>query len=269
MNAYTDRTVPFLIAALTRRPSGVFPGRGALLCALLAGIALLLILSPRQTVQADGLYLESAPAAIPGIAYTPDVAAAVGDWIGGVEEGVSVLHPDLVESVERLRSASPAFSASWDALAASGVSVLIGMEEQLRGVMPSHLRGRAGLAGVTVSWGERAWGGGPVSLDRALVAVRMDLLDYLHPSPAANGSTGYQEALDRLLVHEIYGHLAPVVEARSATATCPDARPGERREDSCVWRREQVVLREVAATRSVRSGGSPQDLIGVAPPLDP
>jgi hypothetical protein len=56
--------------------------------------------------------------------------------------------------------------------------------------------------------------------------------------------------MDRVLIHEIYGHLAPVVEADDVGKGCPDAvRRGE--SQSCVSIREARIAAEIERSAAI------------------
>jgi hypothetical protein len=77
-----------------------------------------------------------------------------------------------------------------------------------------------------------------------LSAEQMDII----AQRAAAGDAFMKNELDRILVHEIYGHLVPVVDARDRSKGCPDAlRPGE--SQPCVAVREAEIAAEITALR--------------------
>lgn len=164
-------------------------------------------------------------------------------WASGdpAAAGVLVLDARLAERIHRVRAASPTFAEAWERLERRGVPVVVGTSGQLESVLPGHVRASASRwAGITVTWG-----GSRGTLERAAVAIRLDWLEGLHRS-YGNPESAFLEAVDGLLIHEIYGHLAPVVEARNIRAACADPAPGERLEESCVGRRELALRAERA-----------------------
>lgn len=60
--------------------------------------------------------------------------------------------------------------------------------------------------------------------------------------------------LDRILVHEIYGHALPYLLAGDLSGRCPDPQPGERAVDACSIRRENAVRAELRLGRRVDHG---------------
>lgn len=170
-------------------------------------------------------------------ADAPAAHERLAGWRRG-EAGVQILEPLLAERLERLRAEAPSFARAWEELERSGVPVVIGTREQVEAVLPGDVRRSRAWAGITVSWGGR---GG--ELLRSAVGIRLEWLRELHRS-YGNSEADFLKALDGLLVHEVYGHLAPVVKARHMSAFCADPSAGERLAESCVGRRELALNRE-------------------------
>jgi hypothetical protein len=78
------------------------------------------------------------------------------------------------------------------------------------------------------------------------VAIRLDWLQGLHTS-FDNPEGVFFNALDELVIHEVYGHLVPIVTARDLRAGCADPHDYELADDSCVGRREQTIRDEISA----------------------
>lgn len=172
-----------------------------------------------------------------------DSGASIAAWRRG-EGGVRVLDPLLAARVRLLAEEAPSFARALGRLEASGVPILVGTREQLAEVLPPELRTSAAWAGITV-----ARGGG--RLDRAAVAIRPECLRELHRSFGNSGAT-FLEVLDGLLIHEIYGHLLPTVEAGDARVRCPDPVRGQRLADSGVGRRPLALASEREANVAAR-----------------
>jgi hypothetical protein len=173
----------------------------------------------------------------------PGVERAISSWRRGARQSrtVVVLDSTVEAGIARLRAASPTFEEAWAQLETRKVPVLIGTREQLEDILPSNLRRGRGWAGLTVNWGYDD------TLTRSVVALRMEWLRGVHGFPADGeaGSGSFDAALEKLLIHEVYGHLAPVVKTRNLRYHCADPRPGERHEESCVGQREQLILAEI------------------------
>jgi hypothetical protein len=86
-------------------------------------------------------------------------------------------------------------------------------------------------------------GEGP-SISTVLVVVNLELLDRLHKGRGL--PLGEREAdLDRILVHEVYGHALPYLLVGDASGRCADPAPGEPAEQACSIRRENAVRAEM------------------------
>lgn len=147
----------------------------------------------------------------------------------------------LAERIERVAAGSASFRNDWAMIRASGVRVTIGRATRLHSQLPRWYRDNPNRwVGVTVVHAA----GARSSVDRAVVALRVTAIERqarLRP----DSETWRLAEIDRVLVHEIYGHLAPIIAAGDAYSDCPDhARPGE--QQACVALREDHVMRELA-----------------------
>ena len=152
--------------------------------------------------------------------------------------GVEVLNAELAQHIEAIAGKSPTFRASWQMLQTSGVPVRIGTNVQLKEELPSWYRKNPRRwAAVTFAQGPRG------GLSHVIVALNTGAMDVIAERAAA-GDAYMKDELDRVLVHEIYGHTVPLVEARDASKGCPDAlQPGESK--SCVAVRETQIAAEL------------------------
>lgn len=219
-----------------------------------AAALLLLLLAAAPAAAAD-----FPPVDPPADAARPDaptVEERLSAWKHG-DAGVQVVEPLLAARIQRLREDSPSFDLAWRELEAHGTPIVIGTREQLADVLPRDIRRSDAWAGITVAWGGRG-------LDRTAVGIRLEWLRELHRS-FGNSEAVFLEALDGLLIHEVYGHLVPVVRANDARRTCGDPAPGERLGESCVGKRELALKRERhevlaarLASRETLAAGGPQ-----------
>lgn len=157
--------------------------------------------------------------------------------------GVVVMDKLLAEHITQISQKSPTFRAAWQKLQSADVPISIGTDAQLRAELPSWYRNHPGnWAGVTVAKG------GEGSLNSAVVALSVSAMKQIAEDAVYTGTDYLTGELDRVLIHEIYGHLVPVVEARDMAKGCPDAvRPGE--SQSCVSVREAEIAAELANYR--------------------
>jgi hypothetical protein len=80
-------------------------------------------------------------------------------------------------------------------------------------------------------------------LDTVVVVVNLELLQRLSGLPVK--APDFEEDLDRILAHEIYGHAIPYLLAGSLSGKCADPAAGQAASASCAVQRENVVRREM------------------------
>ena len=77
-----------------------------------------------------------------------------------------------------------------------------------------------------------------------LVFVNLPLLTAIHDA-RLSVPVQFEADLDRILVHELYGHSIPYLLAGDLSGRCADPTPGERPSESCSIRRENTVRAEL------------------------
>jgi hypothetical protein len=90
-------------------------------------------------------------------------------------------------------------------------------------------------------------------VDVVLVVVNLSLLTESHRL-AQSVPAEFEADLDRILVHEIYGHAVPYLLAGHLSRRCPDPTPGERAVEACSIRRENAVRAELGLGRRTSYG---------------
>lgn len=90
-------------------------------------------------------------------------------------------------------------------------------------------------------------------VDRVLVVVNVDLIERAHRRRGSLPAEMHSD-LDRILVHEVYGHALPYLLAGDMSGRCPDPQPGERAVDACAIQRENAVRAELGLGRRIDSG---------------
>jgi hypothetical protein len=86
-----------------------------------------------------------------------------------------------------------------------------------------------------------------------LVFVNLPLLKEIHDAKLSV-PRDFDADLDRILVHEIYGHSVPYLLAGNLSGRCADPQPGERPSEACSIRRENTVRAELGLGRRVDAG---------------
>jgi hypothetical protein len=178
---------------------------------------------------------------------------AVGDPSESVPSDTLVVgNPVLRASLERIHRGSALWRTEMERAARTGRRVVVLSADQVRvtdGEAASEARAfDAGLLGevsVIAGAGSR--------VDAVLVAVNVRLLDETHhrlglPWSARNAD------LDRILVHEVYGHALPYLLAGDVSGRCADPGKGERAVDACAIRRENAVRAELGLGRRADPG---------------
>ncbi len=90
-------------------------------------------------------------------------------------------------------------------------------------------------------------------VDVVVVVVNLALLEGIHRRRGALPSE-FNADLDRILLHEIYGHAVPYLLAGDLSGRCPDPKPHERAIDSCSIRRENAIRAELGLGRRTTYG---------------
>lgn len=86
-----------------------------------------------------------------------------------------------------------------------------------------------------------------------VVIVNVPLLVRVHETRRSLPAELWSD-LDRILVHEIYGHALPYLAAGHLSGRCADPREDERPSDACAIRRENAVRSELRLGRRVDAG---------------
>lgn len=86
-----------------------------------------------------------------------------------------------------------------------------------------------------------------------LVVINLPLLEESHRQ-AQSLPAEFEADLDRILVHEVYGHAVPYLLAGHLSGRCPDPMPGDRATDACSIRRENAVRAELGLGRRTSYG---------------
>jgi hypothetical protein len=173
---------------------------------------------------------------------------ASGDPSRGADADVIVVgNPALRASLDRIYEKSATWRAEIERAAATGRRIVVLTADQ---VVVADDQAATGVEsfdpGVLAEVSVIAGSG--TRVDAVLVAVNLFLLDETH---RRIGSTWSQRDadLDRILVHEVYGHALPYIVAGDVSGRCADPGRDERAIDACAIRRENVVRAELGLGR--------------------
>lgn len=172
----------------------------------------------------------------------PDATAAV----------IVVGNPALRASLERIYQGSALWRAELERAATTGRRIVVLTADQV--VMTGNDTGddlesfdSGVLAEVSVIAGVGT------GVDAVLVAVNLTLLNETHRRLGSTWSARDAD-LDRILVHEVFGHALPYVVAGDISGKCADPAKGERTIDACAIRRENAVRAELGLGRRADPG---------------
>lgn len=157
-------------------------------------------------------------------------------WANGT---IEVLDNGLDDRVTSLSERSPKFRSAMDSLAATDFRIVLAQPQQIRGLMPGLEYYRAEHLGevLPIRDSTRAIVGAIVTVDVA----RLKAMHRQGTLPAA----ALEDDIDRILIHEVYGHVIPLSASRRISGGCPDPKPGEPALNSCAIRRENAIRAEL------------------------
>jgi hypothetical protein len=150
-------------------------------------------------------------------------------------------HPTLQESVDRLFTRSTAWRSAMRAVESLGRRVVV--------VTPRNVRVKDPKSGKITSFDENVLAEvQPLAevetrVDAVVVVVNLDLLHRLHGSSTT--FVDFQDDLDRVLAHEVYGHAVPYLLAGDLSGKCADPVRGQRAQDACAIKRENEIRAEL------------------------
>ena len=153
---------------------------------------------------------------------------------------IQVWNPALASSVERLSAESPTFRAALGVLATTGRRAVIATPDQVSEF------DRNTLAQAFPITGEQA------RVDMMVVVINLELLQKL--SGLKMTAIDFEDDLDRIVAHEIYGHAIPVLMAGSLSANCADPAVGQSAIASCAVQRENIIRREMGLGQRIEYG---------------
>ena len=155
---------------------------------------------------------------------------------------VVVWNPALAASIERLSSESRTFRDAIDAVTTTGRHAVLATPDQVK-----HIEfDRSVLAQAYPLTSDQS------RIDTVVVVINLELLQKL--SGLSIAAVDFEEDLDRIVAHEIYGHAVPVLLAGSMSGNCADPAIGQSALTSCAVQRENVIRREMKLGQRVDYG---------------
>jgi hypothetical protein len=164
---------------------------------------------------------------------------------------ISTTNPAFQRSLDRIAQGSPLWRDALAAIQADGRRVIVVTPDEIRIVDATTTGGDrfddtllAEVAPV-VRTGTR--------VDAVVVVVNIAILEEQYRVRRLL-PIEFDMDLDRILIHEIYGHAIPYLLAGDLSGRCPDPQPGERAVDACSIKRENAVRAELGLGRRVDYG---------------
>lgn len=145
---------------------------------------------------------------------------------------LEVWHPVLAASVERLSSKSASWREALNAVAATGRRTVVTATDKVEG--PFDI-GALAQAHPIVDEQQR--------IDTVVVVINLELMQRLSGLPVK--AVQFEDDLDRILAHEVYGHAVPYLLTGTTAGLCADPAPGQRATDACAIKRENQIRKEL------------------------
>lgn len=150
-------------------------------------------------------------------------------------------HPTLQDSLNRLFARSALWRNTVKDIEQLGRKVVVVTPKHVRVKDPDSGKLRAFDHGVIAEVQPLAED--ETRVDAVVVVVNLDLLQSLQGSLTTMG--GFEDDLDRILAHEVYGHAFPYLLAGDLSGKCADPVKGQRAEDACAIKRENEIRAEL------------------------
>ena len=152
-----------------------------------------------------------------------------------------VSNATLVASVDRLSAESRTFRDAVAAVAATGRHTVLTTPDKV-----SFPFDRTVLAqGYPMSDDDGR-------VDTMVIVINLELLQKL--SGLSMTAVDFEDDLDRIVAHEIYGHAVPVLLAGNLSGNCADPAIGQSALTSCAVQRENVIRREMRLGQRLEYG---------------
>jgi hypothetical protein len=158
----------------------------------------------------------------------------------------------LRASLERIANRSALWRAAADAIRAQGGRALVLTPDQVK-VKDREDDEETGAFDPTVLAEVTPVVCREAHVHTVLVVVNLPLIRNVHDA-RWSVPLNVDADLDRVVVHEIYGHAVPYLLAGNLSGRCADPREGERATDACAIRRENAVRAELGLGRRTDSG---------------
>lgn len=157
----------------------------------------------------------------------------------------------LRESLDRISRGSARFREALEAIRQSGRRAVVLTPDQV--VVTDAQRTRRAAFDPSVLAEVTPVTNGASLVETVLVVVNLPLLERMHQQ--RNSLPVELEAdLDRIVIHEVYGHAVPYLLAGDLSGQCADPAPGQRAHEACAIQRENAVREELGLGRRTDAG---------------
>lgn len=207
-------------------------------------------LQPRAAF--DGARYASLAPVSPSVAFAPRPTGNTFAEAPLYARNIAIGDSTIAATIVRLRRYSPAFDSAMVAIERSGIPVVIGTARQLRDQLPPGYGHVSGWQALTAFYPLTPTNAPGRRIEHIAVIVR---LTSLASAMRAGGRTPqdsllFDRYLERVLGHEIYGHVMPQLQmGRTAPIVCDDPTSGADWYSACVMRRERLVMAQVSAAQ--------------------
>lgn len=157
----------------------------------------------------------------------------------------------LQAALDRIAARSPLWRAAVEEVRTTGRTALVLTPDQVAVADKRGRRTRPFDPGVLAEVAPVPSGDRRVQV--VLVVVNLPLLERIHEGRQSLPAE-FEADLDRILVHEVYGHALPYLKAGDETGRCPDPVPGQKPADACAIRLENAVRAELGLGRRTDYG---------------
>jgi hypothetical protein len=165
---------------------------------------------------------------------------------------IQTKNPTFQASIDRIAKRSALWREATDALRVSGRRVVLVTPDQVL-VADSDQDGQPDRFDETLLAEVAPVVDAHARVDVVVVVINLPLLEYRHQERNLLPIELAMD-LDRIVVHEVYGHAIPYLLAGHISGRCADPEPRQRAVDACSIRRENAVRAELGLGRRIDYG---------------
>lgn len=174
-------------------------------------------------------------------AFTVVVVPLRADDPAPVAAAIVTNHPTLQKSLDRLFGRSATWRKALEDVSRLGRKAVV--------VTPRHIRVKDAKNGKLRGFDEdvlaevQPFAEHETRVDAVVVVINLELLERMQGRDTTLGD--FEDDLDRVLAHEVYGHAVPYLLAGDLSGKCADPTPKQRPEDACAIKRENEIRAEL------------------------